>query len=103
ARLEMVAADDAEKLRLDRLAGLLHHREQLGDAGVIDPVGAEEAGQGFVRAADLVEGAALHRRSGGATKLRDELAPRGALPEIAIPGHMGGEIALQPGLVVPVR
>ena len=101
--LEMLGADDAEMLRGDRLAVLAHRRQQLGDALAVDLIDAEELRQRLVRAADLVEHLALDGGPGKPAKLGDELPHRAMAPEIAIPGHVGGEIALQPCLVVPVR
>ncbi len=41
--LEMLGADDAEMLGSDRLPVSAHRRQELGDAGAIDSIGAEEA------------------------------------------------------------
>ena len=38
----MLAADNAETCGLDRLGVTLHRRQQRGDAGLIDPLDAEE-------------------------------------------------------------
>src|SRR5262249_35359281 len=95
----MVSADDAEKLRVDRLAVPLHCRQQLGDTGAVDLIDAEELRQRLVRAADLSEDFAPHGGAGQPAKLGDELADR----TVAIAGDMGGEIALQSALVVPMR
>ena len=40
--------------------------------------------------------------AGEPAKLGNELAHRALLPEVAVSRHMGGEIALQPGFVVPM-
>src|SRR5262249_44501983 len=101
--LEMLDADDAEELRRDRPAVLLHRREQLGDAPAVDLVGAEELRQRLVRAADLFEHLALHGGPGEPAELADELPHRAVAPEVAVPGDVGREVALQPRLVVPVR
>jgi hypothetical protein len=42
ALLEMLGADDAEMLRVDRLAVFAHRRQELGDAVAVDPIDAEE-------------------------------------------------------------
>src|SRR5262249_49324204 len=100
---EMLSADDAEMLRLDRLAQALHRRQQLGDAGAVHPLDAEELGQRLMRAAGLFEDFALNGATGESANLGNE-RPHGALAlEIAIPGHMGGKITLQSVLVVPMR
>ena len=101
--LEMLGADDAEMLRGNRLAVLAHRRQQLGDAAAIDLLDAEELRQRLVRAADLFEHLALNGSAGKPAELGDELPHRAMLPEIAIPGHVRGEIALQPCLVIPMR
>ena len=55
----MLVADDAEMLGGNRLAVLLHRRQQLGDAAAVDLLDAEELRQRLVRAADFVEDLAL--------------------------------------------
>ena len=55
-----------------------------------------------MRAADLGQNFALNRGAGEPAELGDELAHRAALPEVAVSRHMGGEIALQPGFVIPM-
>ena len=65
-------------------------------------VGAEEARQRLMRAADLGQDLALNGGAGEPAELGDELPHRAALPEVAVSRHMGGEIALQPGFVVPM-
>src|SRR5262249_60328310 len=102
ARLEMVGADDAEKLRLDRLAVPLHRRQELGDTGAVDLLDAEELRQRLMRAADLGEDLALHGGAGQPAKLGDELAHGAVTPEIAVAGDMGGEITLEAAFVIPM-
>ena len=97
----MVFADDAQEPRLDRLRMFFHRREEPGDAGAVDPPRAEESRQGLMRAADLLEDLALNDGPREPAKLGDELAHRAPLAEVAIPADMGGEIPLEPGLVVP--
>ena len=99
---EVFGADDAEMLGLDRLANRFIARQELGDAVAIHPVGAEEARQRLMRAADLGQDLALNGGAGEPAKLGDEFPHRAALPEVAVSRHMGGEIALQPGLVIPM-
>src|SRR5262249_6012873 len=103
ARLEMVGADDAEKLRLDRLAVPLHRRQELGDTDAVDLLDAEELRQRLMRAADLGEDLALHGGAGQPAKLGDELAHGAITSKIEIAGDMGGEITLESALVVPMR
>ena len=87
----------------DRLAVLAHRRQQLGDAGAVDLIGAEECSQRLMGAADFLEHFALDGGPGKPAELGDELAHRAIAPQVAISGHMRGEITLQPGLVVPMR
>ena len=94
--LEMLDADDAKMLGGNRLAVLPHRRQQLGDALAIDLIDAEELRQRLMRAAYLGQYLALNGSAGEPTELADELAHRAVLPELAIPGHVRGEIALQP-------
>ena len=49
-----------------------------------------------MRAADLFEHFALHATAGKPAKLGNEFAHRAMAPEVTIPGHVRGEIALQP-------
>jgi hypothetical protein len=56
----------------------------------------------LVRAADLVQDLALNGGPREPAKLGDELAHRAPLPDVAVSRHMGGEIALQAGFIVPV-
>ena len=49
-----------------------------------------------------VEDLALNGGAGESTELADELPHRAALPEVVVSRHMGGEIALQPGFVIPM-
>ena len=62
---KVVSTNDAEVLRVDRLAVPFHRRQQLSDAGAVDLIDAEELRQRLVRATDLGEDFALH---GGAGK-----------------------------------
>ena len=94
--LEMLGTDDAEMLGGDRLAVLAHRGQQLGDAAAVDLLDAEELRQRLMRAAHFREHFALDGGPGKPAKLGDELAHRAMLPEVAIPGDVGGEIALQP-------
>ena len=103
ALLEVVGADDAEVLRLDRLAVRAHRRQQLGDAGAVDLLDAEELGERLVRAADFFEHLAPDGGPGQAAKLGDEVAHGAVVSEVAIPGDVGGEVALQAARGVPVR
>ena len=59
--------------------------------------------QGLMRAAHFLEHFALNGGPGKPAELGDELPHRAIAPQVAIPGHMRGEITLQPGLVVPMR
>ena len=74
--LEMLGADDAEMLGGDRLAVLAHRRQQLGDAGAVDLLDAEELRQRLMRAADFVEDLALNGGPGEPAEFGDELAHR---------------------------
>ena len=67
---EVLGADDAKMLGGDRLAVPLHRGQQLGDAGAVDLIDAEEGGQRLMRAADLVEDLALDARSRRAREIR---------------------------------
>src|SRR5262249_40099644 len=92
--LEMLSADDAEMLRLDRLAVLAHRCQELGNAGTVDLIDAEKLSQRLVRAADLFEYFALNGSPRKPAELADEFT-RGALAlEITVLGNVRGEIAL---------
>ena len=77
--LEVFGADDAEMLRIDRLRSP-HRREKLGDAVAVHPVGAEEARQRLMGAADLGQDLALNGGAGEPAELGDEFPHRVALP-----------------------
>src|SRR5262249_42894474 len=100
---EMLGADDAEMLRLDRLAVPAHRSEQLGNAGAVDSLDAEELGQRLMRAADLLQDSALDRAAREAAKFVNEFAHGAVATKITISGHVGGEITLESTLVVPMR
>src|SRR5262249_56472721 len=100
---EMVDADDAEQLRVDRLAVSLHRRQELGDADAVDLIDAEELRQRLMRAADLIQYLAPDSGAGQAAKLGKEFPHRALKTEIAIAGHMRSKIPLQPLIVVPMR
>src|SRR5271166_5924179 len=99
---QMVGADDAETGGIDRLAVALHRREKPGDAGAIDLLDAKEVRQRLARTTDFSEDSALDRGAGESAKLGNELTHRAVLAEVAVSRHMGGEIALQPGFVIPM-
>ena len=99
---EVFDADHAEMLGRDWLAQSLHRGQELGDAVAIHPVSAEELRQRLVRTADFGQDLALNGGAGEPAKLGNELPHGAALPEIAVSRHMGGEIALQPCLIIPV-
>ena len=86
----------------DRLRVLFHRRQQFGDARMVHSLDAEESAQRLMRASNLVQNPALDGGRGEAAKFSDERPHRAASSEVAVPGGMGGEIALQAGLVVPV-
>src|SRR5215471_1389142 len=98
----MLGSNDAEVLRFDRLAVFAHRRQELGDAVAIDLIGAEELRQRLMRAADLRENLALHGGPGQAPEFSNELAHGAVTFEIAVAGDMGGEITLEPTLIVPM-
>src|SRR5262249_3876735 len=99
---EMLTPDDAKMLRCYLLAVLLHRRQQLLDARVVDALDAEELRQRLMRAADLGEDLALHGGAGKSPELGDEFPHRALAPKLTV-AHVGGEIALQPAGIVPVR
>src|SRR6516225_3343953 len=100
---EMVNANDAKMLGLDRLAVPFHRCQELGNAAAVYLLDAEELRQRLVRAADLGEDLALHGGAGQPAKLGDELAHGAITSKIEIAGDMGGEITLESALVVPMR
>ena len=61
--LEMILADDAEMLGGDRLAVLAHRRQQLGDAGAIDLLDAEELRQRLMASSPLPRAPCAGRQS----------------------------------------
>ena len=88
----------------DRLAMPLHRRQQLGNAAAVDLLDAEELRQRLVRTADLGEHLALLGGAGEPPEFGDELPDRTMRlrHDRRSRRYMRGQIALQPGLVVPV-
>jgi hypothetical protein len=78
--VQMTLADDAEMFGGDQLRVLAHRRQQLGDAGAVDLLGAEECCQRLMAAANFLEHFALDGGPGKPAELGDELAHRAIAP-----------------------
>ena len=103
ASLKVLAADDAELSRLHRLGVLLHGRQQLPARLGIDLPIDDEAAQRRAREPDRVEHCLLLRGAAQAAELGHELAHRPVAAIVGVVGDVGGDQALEPLRVVPVR
>ena len=97
--IKVVLADDTEFGNPHWFSMLSDRRQQLADVAGVGFVNAEKVMQGDVRSAGLGQYRLLLRGPGHATKLGDEF-PDGDIPSI---GDVGGHVAAEAALVVPVR
>src|SRR5262249_42384097 len=102
-RPKMILADDAEVLRCDQPCVPAHRGQQLGDSGAVDLLHAKERRQRNMRATDILEHFALYGGPREPAEFGDELPNATLSLEVAVARYMGGEVSLQPRIVVPMR